>query len=261
MFLSTNRNYFFYPFLISFGGHVLGFFLAFYAFNKEPNTNLAKVSYTVSLEKGKSKSSKNVSKVKKKAPVKKASLKKEKKVVKKVKSVPKKIVQKKVEKKEIVSLKKKEKKKKEVPKKLVKKEKREKKTDVNKEYQDAMKEYLSIAKKNETTALSTDKSNDAGNGGSGILKSPEFFEYFSLLERRIRNVWNWHDSRVSYVATVSFRINSNGTVHSIRVIEGSGNRLYDQSVVRAVKKASPVPIPPRKVYADFKHIIMDFTPE
>ena len=43
---------------------------------------------------------------------------------------------------------------------------------------------------------------------------------------------------------VRVRLSSGGEVLGTRVVRGSGNPWYDESVERAVRKASPLPPPP-----------------
>lgn len=288
MFLSKNDKIYFYAFVFSLAGHSI-FILSMVFLASSSKVKTKEVVYTVSLEGGKvlgslSASASELNK-NEKTPIKKSIKKVEKKTTapkkaeiqekklepvkkqeekvsiaeKKEEVKPKKIVKKIVEKKIIKEEKKIQAKPKQVEKKVVKKSS----IDIEKEYQKEMQKYLektsSVGSK---TNNQNNKSNTQGSGGgAGILKSPEFFQYYGLLERHIRSGWNWHDLRQSYMAIVSFKINPDGRISGIYLVESSGNNLYDQSVLRAVKKASPVPIPPKNVYADFKKVEMDFTPE
>jgi TonB family protein len=43
-----------------------------------------------------------------------------------------------------------------------------------------------------------------------------------------------------------------------RIIESSGNRAFDDSVLRAIAGSSPVPVPPTDLYEDFKVVRITF---
>jgi colicin import membrane protein len=65
---------------------------------------------------------------------------------------------------------------------------------------------------------------------------------------------------VVLIAEVELQIAKDGTILSERIVKSSGNREYDSSVLRAVRKADPLPPPPAKVYEDFKVVRVIFDP-
>jgi len=138
---------------------------------------------------------------------------------------------------------------KEAPKKPVKK--KETYTDnLNKQYQDAIDKY--------TGDLSS--STTAKGSGGGTYKPPEWFYYKDRIERIVKSSWNWHLDDGSLQATVSFNISKTGEVSNIRLVKGSGNIRFDESLVRAVNKASPLPAPEQRFYNDFKFVEFVFKP-
>ncbi|MFZ2586975.1 MAG: TonB family protein [Alphaproteobacteria bacterium] len=58
-------------------------------------------------------------------------------------------------------------------------------------------------------------------------------------------------------AVVLVEVDAEGTVKSRKIIESSGKDFYDQSLLRAVQKASPLPIP-RDKYEVFKTLELHF---
>jgi len=91
------------------------------------------------------------------------------------------------------------------------------------------------------------KSNTASS--TNKLNSNEFSSsYFTIISGLIRQHWSIPDTVPKNIeAIVAVRILSNGQV----IIEGfeksSGNTIFDSSVIRAIKKSSPLPPPKSEV--------------
>ena len=96
--------------------------------------------------------------------------------------------------------------------------------------------------------------------GGGVLMPPEFFTYRQIIRNRVKSGWNWFNSNAALTTWVIFSIAPDGTISEARIAEGSGNREYDESVMRALYKASPLPPPPETVYEHFKSVKMSFDP-
>lgn len=193
---------------------------------------------------------KKVEPVKKEKPVKKVEEPQKKEVKKEEKPVEKKQVEKKTLEKAVE--KKEPEKKQEKPKNTAE--------DIQKKYQQAMQRY-------------TGESADAGGQGFGAAKLGgrsmgggqqvplEVLQYRSILANFIKSGWRWHDVSANLTATVYFEISPTGELTSVKLDQSSGNREYDDSAVRAVFKASPVPPPPPSVYQEyFKYVRMKFDP-
>ena len=87
----------------------------------------------------------------------------------------------------------------------------------------------------------------------GVQVPPEFAAYRNLIMARVRNAWNWFDTRNSTVPKVRLQIGPDGNVDLQRMIvtHSSGNKEFDESILRAIRKANPFPPPPaeaRKPY-------------
>ncbi len=105
-------------------------------------------------------------------------------------------------------------------------------------------------------------SGEGGQGfGGGKSRPPEFFQYQETLENFVKSGWAWHDPVASLKASVCFELSPTGTLLSVRLCNSSGDRKYDESVVRAVQKADPLPAPPATVYEYFREVRMTFTPQ
>jgi colicin import membrane protein len=98
---------------------------------------------------------------------------------------------------------------------------------------------------------------DAGQGGFGggsqgtVRVSPELLEYFRKLEQRVRESWVLPEALTGdagkLMVEVVIVIEKDGRVSDTRIQKGSGNGYFDESVRRAIRKASPLPIPPEKL--------------
>ena len=83
-----------------------------------------------------------------------------------------------------------------------------------------------------------------GGTGGGIQKSPEFIRYRNEMERRIQDSFTWPGLRNDLTVLVRYSIQDNGEITSIRITKSSGDRSFDDAVIRAIKKASPLPALP-----------------
>jgi TolA protein len=94
--------------------------------------------------------------------------------------------------------------------------------------------------------------------GGGQVASIEFIAYRNALERHIKGGWRWLPGARVFQAQVLMRLTSNGTVQNASLISSSGNGHFDDSILRAVYKASPVPAPPARLYEQFKEVRITF---
>lgn len=96
--------------------------------------------------------------------------------------------------------------------------------------------------------------------GGGTVLPAEAMIYRDTLKNTIKAGWRWYDTSAALQTTVTFEISAEGVVSNVLMVGSSGNREYDDSVLRAIYKASPVPAPPEKVYEYFKKVRMLFDP-
>jgi TonB family protein len=101
-------------------------------------------------------------------------------------------------------------------------------------------------------ALSSSMIGRTGSGGVGIgtggAFGNRFGAYRDLLEQRIAQRWRTDDvdPRLDTAppAIITFMIYRNGSTSSVRVEQSSGNKMLDNSALRAVYEASPFPALP-----------------
>lgn len=132
--------------------------------------------------------------------------------------------------------------------------------DLNKDYQKAMQLYLGESTQAGGQGFGAAKIGGNSMGG-GVVRPPEFFTYRDLLQRHVKHEWRWYDNRVNLVTQVAFELDPDGTMRNMRIVTGSGNREFDDSVMRALVKANPAPAPPASIYQQyFKTVTTYFDP-
>ena len=73
-------------------------------------------------------------------------------------------------------------------------------------------------------------------------KNTEF--YYALITQKIWSEWICLNCESEdFEVVISFHINKDGSVDSLRVVRSSGNSFYDNSAMKAIRKASPLPPP------------------
>jgi colicin import membrane protein len=94
-----------------------------------------------------------------------------------------------------------------------------------------------LQSKNSSAAL---RNNTTGSGSASAGGG----DYYSLVEGKIRQQWIYPDTLDTDLQTVvSIRIAKDGSITIEKVEKGSGNQLFDRSVLRAITMASPLPPP------------------
>jgi TonB family protein len=99
-----------------------------------------------------------------------------------------------------------------------------------------------------------------GGSGGGVVRGIEFISYRNKVFSIIRDNWAWPGQRSDLKVTVRFGIRENGEITGIKVVQPSGDPSYDESVLRAVRKSSPLPSPPESYRKDFSDVELNFLP-
>jgi len=100
-----------------------------------------------------------------------------------------------------------------------------------------------------------------GGVGGGVVKGIDFIKYQNQVLSTIKNNWVWVGQRGNLRVVVRFNIKDNGEIVGLKLVQPSGNASYDESVLRAVRKSSPLPVPPEEVRTDFSEVELAFRPE
>jgi colicin import membrane protein len=99
-----------------------------------------------------------------------------------------------------------------------------------------------------------------GRGGPGVLKGMDFVIYQNRMLSTIKENWAWVGQRTNLKVVVQFGIKDNGEITGLKIVQPSGDATYDESVLRAVKKSSPLPAPPNAYRKDFADVELTFRP-
>jgi colicin import membrane protein len=102
-----------------------------------------------------------------------------------------------------------------------------------------------------------------GGGAQGTVRlSPELRDYFRRLEEKVRSSWVLPGTLVrdaaKLVVELRIVIEKDGRVSEDRIERGSGNLYFDESVQRAIRKASPLPVPPEQLRGGEDHYEVGF---
>jgi len=90
-----------------------------------------------------------------------------------------------------------------------------------------------------------------GKGSEGILKDPEFLLYYNTVQDQIKKAWSFTGGSNDLTATVDFAIGPDGTLHNAKIGASSNDSAFDDSVIRAIRRAAPFPPPPDKFRDQF----------
>jgi TonB family protein len=91
-----------------------------------------------------------------------------------------------------------------------------------------------------------------GTGSAGIQKDPEFLLYYETIRKRIKDAWSFPGANNDLSTEVLFAIGQNGELNGVKVLESSRDAAFDDSVVRAIRRAAPFPPPPEKYRSQFE---------
>ncbi len=106
----------------------------------------------------------------------------------------------------------------------------------------------------------------AGRPASGAVGAvrvpPEILAYFHALDERIRENWTVPELALAgsrnLIVQLRITIEGDGTVTNVRMEKTSGNSYFDDSVLRAITKASPLPVPPEQLRGTEDHYEIGF---
>lgn len=90
-----------------------------------------------------------------------------------------------------------------------------------------------------------------GTGSMGMLQDPAFLLYYQTVQDKIKKAWNFSGGSSDLTATVDFSIGADGSLTGVKIASGSNDAAFDDSVVRAIRRAAPFPPPPEKYRAEF----------
>ena len=104
---------------------------------------------------------------------------------------------------------------------------------------------------------------NAPTGGNDVPSNIRFRAYYDRIHAEIRSFWVLPEgvtSRVSLITVVRIRIAPNGEIEQFWIEKRSSNDYYDQSVLRAIKKANPLPSLPDELSDTSLEVGLNFRP-
>ncbi len=90
-----------------------------------------------------------------------------------------------------------------------------------------------------------------GQGGGDALRGLPFILYTQEVKQRVKQSWIVAEPKPGLTAVVRFGILANGEVVGVELAERSGDIVFDESAIRAVRKANPLPPPPEAYRSEF----------
>jgi TonB family protein len=91
----------------------------------------------------------------------------------------------------------------------------------------------------------------AGEGSAGVQSNLDFLLYYRTVQERIKKAWTFSGGNNDLATTVSFAIGADGELTQVKIAQSSNDAAYDDSVVRAIKRAAPFPAPPQQYRSQF----------
>ena len=120
---------------------------------------------------------------------------------------------------------------------------------------------LSAVQPASKSALPSAPAGLAGATGNARVP-PEHLAYFRQLDERIRSNWTVPaiamGDKENLIVQLRIVIEQDGRVSLVRMEKTSGNSYFDDSVLRAINKASPLPIPPEQLRGGEDHYEVGF---
>jgi outer membrane biosynthesis protein TonB len=127
-------------------------------------------------------------------------------------------------------------------------------------------EYLDVAKSARSGSATSGglmgTGSLSGSGEGGGMADPLMQKYYMDVMEKIDAVWRIPASaKKNLLSVVVIKIRRDGVVVDITPETMSGNRLYDESIMRAIRAAEPLPRIPTAIKEDTVEIGFNFRPE
>lgn len=90
-----------------------------------------------------------------------------------------------------------------------------------------------------------------GKGSMGIQQDPQFLLYYQTVQDRIKKAWNYVGGSGDLTTSVTFAIGPDGSLTGVKLTQSSRDPSFDDSVLRAIRRAAPFPPPPEKYRPEF----------
>ena len=100
----------------------------------------------------------------------------------------------------------------------------------------------------------------SGGFGTGGLAGIRLRSYQERVREKITTAWTVPPQSQGLQAVVFLVITRSGQVDQLRLLQHSGNPLFDESLQRAIKQAQPLPALPDDYSGSFLEVELRFRP-
>jgi len=83
----------------------------------------------------------------------------------------------------------------------------------------------------------------SGQGSAGIQQDLDFLLYYRSVQERIKQAWSFSGGNNELTTKVVFAIGADGKLTDVKITQSSRNAAFDDSVLRAIRRAAPFPAP------------------
>jgi protein TonB len=97
-----------------------------------------------------------------------------------------------------------------------------------------------------------------GTGSMGKLEELQYLLYFRTVQQKVKDAWTFPGGSNDLSADVEFSIGADGSLNGVKIAKSSGDGAFDDSVLRAIKRAAPFPPPPDRYRAQFSDVVSTF---
>jgi TonB family protein len=98
----------------------------------------------------------------------------------------------------------------------------------------------------------------SGTGSMGKLEDLQYLLYFRTVQHKVKDAWTFPGGSNELSADVEFSIGADGALNSVKIAKSSGDSAFDESVLRAIRRAAPFPPPPDRYRAQFSDVVSTF---
>ena len=92
----------------------------------------------------------------------------------------------------------------------------------------------------------------------GKLEDLQYLLYFRTVQQRVKDAWTFPGGSNDLSADVEFSIGADGTLNGVKIAKSSGDSAFDESVLRAIRRAAPFPPPPDRYRSQFSDVVSTF---
>jgi TolA protein len=98
----------------------------------------------------------------------------------------------------------------------------------------------------------------SGTGSMGKVENLQYLLYYRTVQQKVKEAWTFPGGSNDLSADVEFSISADGTLNGVKIAKSSGDGAFDESVVRAIRRAAPFPPPPDQFRTQFSDVVSTF---